>query len=151
SILALVAAIIERHPDQLTWKDRAPHVRQFAYDIYLNASGRGRTQFQATKEPFEKIVTIWDGGPPPDTEAEPLLPLGEAGDRARVMQRIDQTFKWLRSDVNTASRMKEDLAQVSQAAAVMTVLGTALSDPSFDGADQDAYRSFLQQFVDAHR
>jgi hypothetical protein len=151
SVLALIAAIIERHPQELTWKDRAPHVRQLAYDIYLNATERGRVQFQATKEPFEKIVTIWDGGPPPDGDAEALAPLGEAGDRARVMSRVEQTFHWLRSDVNTPARLKEERDRVLRETTVMAALGSALTDASFDNADEEGYRALLQQFIDGHQ
>jgi hypothetical protein len=125
-------------------------VRNLAYDIYLNAAGRGRAQFQATKEPFERIVTIWDGGPAPEIEAEPLAPLGETGDRARVMKRIEQTFHWLRSDVNTPMRLQDDLDRVIRETSVMAALGTALSDSSFDSATDEAYRALLQQFIDGH-
>lgn len=151
SVLAIIAAIIERHPADLTWKDRAPHVRQLAYDIYLNASGRGRTQFQATKAPFEKIITIWDGGPPPDDDVEQRPSLADAGDRSRVMSRIEQTFEWLRSDVNTSTRMTEELDRVIRETTVMATLGTALVDSSFEGADDEGYRELLEEFIDGHQ
>jgi len=150
SVLALIAAIVERHPDELSWTDSAAHVRQLAYDIYLNASGRGRMQFEATSGPFEKLIAIWDGGPPPDAAAESLTPLADAGDRAKIMSRIEQTFHWLRSDVNTSSRMKDDLERVSRETTLMAAFGTALADPGFDDAEQEPYRRMLQQFVEDH-
>lgn len=151
SVLALIAAIIERHPDSVNWQDRAPFVRQLAYDIYLNASGKGRGPFQKTKEPFDKIVGIWDGGPAPEMTAPPLLPLGEAGDRAQVMVRFDSGFNWLRSDVNSPTRMKEEKERVIRETTVLAALATALGDPTFDAADQEAYRQLLQQFVEGQQ
>jgi hypothetical protein len=151
SVLALIAAIIERHPDSVNWKDRAPFVRQLAYDIYSNASGKGRGPLQKTKEPFEKIVNIWDGGPAPEMEAAPLAPLGEVGDRAQVMLRFETGFNWLRSDVNTATRLKEEKDKVVRETAVLAALAAALGDPTFDSADQEAYRMLLQQFVDGQQ
>ena len=150
SVLALIAAIVERHPDKLSWTDSAAHVRQLAYDIYLNASGRGRTQFEATTAPFEKLIVIWDGGPPPDSAAESQTPLADTGDRAQIMSRIEQTFHWLRSDINTPSRMKDELERVSRETTLMAAFGTALADPGFDDADQEPYRRMLQQFVEVH-
>lgn len=151
SILALIAAIIERHPQDLNWKDRAPHVRKLAYDIYLNATGKGRGPFLATKEPFEKIVGIWDGGPAPETAAAAPAPLSEVGDRAKVMQRIESSFNWLRSDINTPTRMKEESERVIRETTVLAALGTALGEDGFDGADQEGYVALLQQFIAGQR
>jgi hypothetical protein len=147
SVLALIAAIIERHAENVNWKDRAPFVRQLAYDVYANASGKGRGPFQKTKEPFEKIVNIWDGGPAPEMEAAPLAPLGEVGDRTQVMLRFETGFNWLRSDVNTETRLKEEKDRVVRETTVLAALATALTDPTFDSADQEAYRTLLQQFI----
>lgn len=151
SVLALIAAIIERHPESVNWKDRAPFVRQLAYDIYSNATGKGRGPLQKTKEPFEKIVGIWDGGPAPEMDAAPLAPLGEVGDRAQVMLRFESGFNWLRSDVNTATRLKEEKDRVVRETGVLASLAAALGDPTFDAADQEAYRALLQQFVDGQQ
>lgn len=148
SVLALLAAIVERHPQQLRWSEQARFVRQLAYDIYLNATGKGRGPFQSTKEPFEKIVTIWDGGPPPEIEAARDAPLGEVGDRARVMQRIDSSYHWLRSDINTETRIKEERENVIRESTVLAALALALSDPSFDDADREDYQALLRRFID---
>jgi len=151
SVLALIAAIIERHPESVNWKDRAPFVRQLAYEMSGKASGKGRVPFQSTREPFEKIVGIWDGGPAPDMEAAPLAPLGDVGDRAQIMLRFETGFTWLRSDVNTPTRLKEEKDRVVRESSVLATLGTALEDPTFDSADQESYRALLRQFVDGQR
>lgn len=148
SVLALIAAIIERHSEKVNWQDRAPFVRQLASDIYLNASAKGRGPFEKTKQPFESIVSIWDGGPAPEMEAAPLAPLGEVGDRGQVMLRFETGFNWLRADVNTATRLKEEQERVVREVTVLAALATALADPTFDGADQESYRALLQQFID---
>ncbi|MFO1096106.1 MAG: cytochrome c, partial [Planctomycetaceae bacterium] len=147
SVLALIADIIERHPQELNWKDRARHVRQLAYDIYLNANGKGRGPFQKSKEPFEKLVSIWDGGPAPDNDVSARAPLGEAGDRGKVMLYFESGFNWLRSDVNTPARMKDERDRVIRTTKVLAALGTALEDSSFDGADQEQYVVLLRQFI----
>jgi hypothetical protein len=147
SVLALIAGIIERHPQELNWKDRARFVRQLASEIYLSANGKGRGPFQSSKEPFEKIVGIWDGGPAPESDVPALVPLGEAGDRGKVMLYFESNFNRLRSDVNTPVRLKEARDGVIRTTKVLAALGTALEDPSFDGADQEQYRTLLRQFI----
>ncbi|MBL8848096.1 MAG: cytochrome c [Planctomycetaceae bacterium] len=147
SILALIAAIIERHPQKVNWQDRARHVRQLGYDVYINASGKGRGPFTSTKEPFEKIVGILDGGPAPEIDAAEQIPLGEAGDRSQVMLRFETGFAWLRADINTPARLKEEKDRVIRETTVQAALATALTDASFDTTDQEQYQQFLQQFI----
>ena len=147
SVLALIAAIIERHPQKVNWQDRARYVRQLAYDVYINASGKGRGPFTSTQAPFEKIVGILDGGPPPEIEAAERIPLGEAGDRSQVMLRFETGFAWLRSDINTPARMKEEKERVIRETTVLAALATELADASFDTTDQAQYQQFLQQFI----
>lgn len=146
NVLASVAAVIERHPGELNWKEKAGHVRGLAYDMYLSAGNTGRGPFENTKEPFEKLVTILDGGPA-EGEAEEAA-LSDVGDRAAIMKRFEESFSWLRADVNTESRLQEDKDRVIREASVLATLGTLIGDPNYDNAEADDYKMFLQQFVD---
>jgi hypothetical protein len=149
NILASIAAVIERHPGELNWKPKAGHVRGLAYDMYLSAGNSGRGPFENTKEPFEQLTTILDGGPV-DGEAEEAM-LSDVGDRAEIMKRIDQSFSWLRADINTESRLKEDKDRVIREASVLGTLATVIGDPNYESATADDYKMFLQQFIEGCR
>jgi hypothetical protein len=146
NILASIAAVIERHPGELNWKEKAGHVRTLAYDMYLSAGTSGRGPFENTKEPFEQLTTILDGGPA-DGEAEEAA-LSDVGDRAEIMKRIEESFSWLRADINTDSRLKEDKDRVIREASVLATLGTIIGDANYESATADDYKQFLQQFID---
>jgi hypothetical protein len=146
NILASIAAVIERHPGELNWKEKAGHVRGLAYDMYLSAGNSGRGPFENTKAPFEQLTTILDGGPA-DGEAEEAA-LSDVGDRAEIMKRIDEGFGWLRADINTESRLKEDKERVIREASVLATLARIIGDPNYEDATADTYKMFLQQFID---
>ena len=148
NILATIAAVIERHPGELNWKEKAGHVRSLAYDIYLNAGNSGRGPFEKTKEPFEQIATILDGGPAPDGEIEADPVLSDVGDRAHIMKRIDTTFGWIRADVNTEGRLSEYKERLIREASVLATLATFITDENYDSATDEAYREFIRQFVE---
>src|SRR5690606_8688687 len=86
--LAAMAALAEVHPEAVSWKDKARYVRDLAYAIYEKADGSGRTPYDATKEPFEQIVAILNGGQPPDMAAEENVAFAEIADRTEMMKRI---------------------------------------------------------------
>jgi hypothetical protein len=146
NILASIAAVIERHPGEVNWKEKAAHVRGLAYDMYLSAGNSGRGPFEDTKEPFEQLTTILDGGPAAGEAEEAAL--SDVGDRAKIMKRIDESFGWLRSDVNTETRLKEDKDRVIREASVLATLATVIGDPNYENATADDYKMFLRQFID---
>jgi len=105
--LAALAAVAEAHPNAVGWKDKAKYVRDLGYEIYQKADGTGRAAFDATREPFEQIVAILNGGPPPDMPAEDNVPFDYVADRTEMMKRIKQSYDFLRAEINTEARFKE--------------------------------------------
>lgn len=151
NILATIAAVIERHPGEVNWKEKAGHVRSLAYDIYLNAGNSGRGPFEKAKEPFEQIATILDGGPAPDGEIEADAGLSDVGDRAHIMKRIETSFGWIRADVNTEGRLSEYKERLIREASVLATLATFITDENYESASDEAYQEFIRQFVEGCR
>ncbi len=147
NILATIAAVIERHPGDVNWKDKAGHVRSLAYDVYLSAGNTGRGPFDNTKEPFEKLTTILNGGPAPDDEIEVDPVLSDIGDRAHIMKRIDSSFSWIRADINTESRLAEFKERLIREAGVLATLATFITDENYESASDEGYREFVREFV----
>src|SRR5690606_16081360 len=117
--LAALAAVAEVHPDEVSWKDKAKYVRDLGYEIYQNAGNTGREPYEATKLPFEQIVAILNGGPPPDIDAGDTVPFADVADRTEMMKRIKQSFDFLRAEINTESRFKESPEEIVREASVL--------------------------------
>jgi hypothetical protein len=148
--LAALAAVAEVHPDAVSWKDKAKYVRDLGYAISQSADGTGRGPYDATKLPFEQIVAILNGGPPPDIDAEDIVPFADVADRYEMMKRIKLSFDFLRAEINTQSRFKESPEEIVREASVLAGFGGVLSHESYDSADQEMYQNFIREFMQAN-
>jgi hypothetical protein len=148
--LAALAAVAEVHPDAVSWKDKARYVRDLGSAISQNAGGTGRGPYEATKLPFEQVVAILNGGPPPDIDAEDNIPFADVADRYEMMKRIKQSFDFLRAEINTQSRFKESPDDIVREASVLASFGGVLSHESYDSADQEMYQNFIREFMQAN-
>ncbi len=146
--LAALAAVIADHPDEIGWKDKAVYVRDLGHELFLKAEGSGRTPYNDARKPFERIITIFDGGPPPEQELPASVPLAEIADRGEMMKRIKKSFDFLKSEINTEARLTEEAAAAVREGTVLTVLGRLLQDHSYDSADEPQYQQFAQDFVE---
>ena len=151
NVLATLAAVIEKHPGEGSWKENARFVRSLGYDIYLNGGTTGRSNFEATKEPFEQVVAIMSGESPTDIEVDEEFFFPDVADRAELMKHIDENFGWLRSNINTETRLKEEKDAALRVATVMAVLGRVMSAEDFDSADDPEYQAFMQEFIEGNR
>lgn len=150
AILAALAAVAEVHPDAVSWKDNAAFVRDLGYQIYMKADGTGRQAFDATREPFEQIVSVLNGGPPPDLEVERNVPFADIADRSELMKRVKRSFDFLRAEINTADRFREAPDEIVLEASVLASLGGVVSSPSYDSADEEQYQQFVREFIQAN-
>lgn len=148
SILAALARVVEEHPGDISWKEKAPYVRDLAYEVYSNADGSGRTPFDKTKLPFEQIITILNGGPPPEMEADPKVSFADVSYLGEMMQRIEATFNAVKANINTEARMKEDPEDVRRNLHLLATLGTIMGTDGYDSAEEEQYQAFVKTFVD---
>ena len=149
SVLSALAGVIERTSQEVSWKDKAKNVRDLAYQI-STVEGTGRDAFQKAKEPFDQIVTILDGGPPPESEATDKPPFADYVSRSEMMKRINSSLDWLKAEVNTESRLKEYQEQVVRSATVLSALGAVCGDGGYEFAEEPEYQQFVQSFVAAN-
>lgn len=150
--LATLAAVIEKHPgEEVAWRENARFVRDLGYEIWLKADGTGRSAYEPTQQAFESIVTIMNGGPPPDIDSDDIESFADVIDRSVMMSQIEKTFDWLKADINTETRLKEDAERVAREASVLVAFGTVLLDEGYDFAIEPEYKSFVQEFVNGNR
>lgn len=149
--LAALAAVIETHPDEVSWKENAKYVRDLGYEIFVSADGTGRSAYEPTQQSFESIVTILSGGPPPDMESDALSSFADVIDRGLMMEQIEKTFNWLKADINTETRLDEDADRVAREASVLVAFGAIMRDEGYDYTDEPDYRMFAKDFVDGSR
>lgn len=147
AILTALAAVATVHPEKVNWKPNAKYLRDLGLEVSSSANGTGREPFTKTKEPFEKLTIILDGGKPPEMESKDVVPFAEVAYLAEMMKRIETTFSNLKANFNTPARLKEDPAAVERELRMMALLGTMMADASYDSAAEEGYQKLTQRFV----
>ncbi|MCA9024272.1 MAG: hypothetical protein KDA86_03565 [Planctomycetaceae bacterium] len=149
-VLAGIAAVVAVHPEALSWKDHAAQVRDLAATISSEASGTGREPYSVVQTSFEQIITILNGGSPPNSESIETVPFADVADRSELMKRTKRSFDWLKSEINTKDRFDGNQDEIVREATVLVVFGGLISTDSYDSADEPHYQEFVREFVEAN-
>lgn len=151
AMLAAMAAVTTLHPESVSWKPNAHFVRDLAFQINENSAGTGREPYTKTKEPFDKILVILDGGKPPEMNSPETATLSEVVYVADMMKRIELSFNNLKANINTDAKLKENAADAEREIRILLTLATLMGDKSYDNTDLPAYQGFLKRFTDGAR
>ncbi len=148
-VLAALAGVVERHPGDVSWKPHAKYVRDLASEISLSAVKTGRSAFEEAKGPYESLVDILNGNSPPEIESEDKTSFGDYADRSSLMERMEQAHIHLKSNINTADRMKEDPETTKRKLTLLATLGTIVSSEDYDFTGEKDYQNFISSFINA--
>lgn len=140
AVLAALAAVVTEHPEAVSWKTRAPDIRDVAREIVGDSTGTGREKFVKCRDALDRLFTLLDGGTPPAQPAPATLPLAEVAQVADLMQRIESSFTSLKANVRAPGDFKNDGAKIDRETRLLLALGTLIADSSYDSADQLTYQ-----------
>ncbi len=146
ALLAAIGAVVVKHPGEVNWKDKAPFIRDLGYQISVKAEGSGTKPFNATKAPFDDVKRLLDGESPSGTAKDDVA-LAEVADRAALMAKLNATYDSVKSNVNTAARLKEEKDNVIGELAIMNLMMTVMADHSYDQADDPRYSGYVQTML----
>ena len=148
ALIGMLAMVVAEHPEAANWKEKAKYVRDLCYEIQGKATEKGSGPYNATKDLFEQITSILDGGKPPEKAAQDSVPYVEVADRSDMMKIIDKTMNDLKANIGDAKRMKDQAGEVTRQLSVLHVLGVMMSDASYDAADNPEYQGYTKAFID---
>ncbi|WP_437201962.1 hypothetical protein [Planctomicrobium sp. SH664] len=149
AVLAALATIVTTHPESVSWKPNAHHIRELAHQLSVKSSGSGREAYNGAKEPFEKLTVILDGGPPPEETVAATIPPADAVDLSDLMKRTEITFNFLKSNINTEARLKEKPADCERELRLLAAFGTLMTDKSYADAEEEKYQALAKRFTSA--
>ncbi len=149
-VLAAVAAVVAAHPDSLSWQKKAKIVRDLSTRLAAQAGEPGREAFLAAQVPFEQLIEILDGGPPPDDAIAADIPFCEIADRSELMKRIKRSFDWLKSEINSESRFRRSPDALAREASLLAVLGAIVSSECYDLSGEPQYQQFVHEFIEGN-
>lgn len=148
-IMAALAGVAERFDGEMRWKERAPEVRTLAYAVYENVGGKGRKAFDATALPFEQMLTLLNGGSVDVADVEEDMAFSDYAFRSALMERVDSSFNWLRSNIASETNLKSSQEDVVREASVLAMIGGMIKDESYEFYEEKAYQGYCDDFVSA--
>jgi hypothetical protein len=146
--LAAIAGVIERHPGDVSWKPNAKIARKLAEQINASATKTGRSDFDATKGAYDSLVDTLNGNAPAGVEADDMAPFGDFADRSTLMERLEATLSFAKSNITTQQRLEEDPAAIKRKMTVLATLMSVVGTPGYDSTAEAEYQGFIKTFVD---
>jgi cytochrome c556 len=86
-------------------------------------------------------------GESPSGAAKEDVPLSDVADRAALMAKLNTKYEAVKSNVNTAERLKEEKDKVINDLSIMNLMMTVMADPSYDQADDPRYAGYVQAML----
>lgn len=146
--LAAIAIIVSQHTDSLFWKNDALYIRDIGTQIQSSAIAPGREKYNATKIACEQFADFMDRNRPAEL---PALKKDDSFDfhasRGGLMQRLNVSHQWLKTEVPDAATLKAESQTVIQQATVLLILSQVILDASYDSADEKEYQTFAKNMV----
>ncbi|MDA0833001.1 MAG: hypothetical protein O2955_11820 [Planctomycetota bacterium] len=150
AVLAAIAMIIPDHPAELTWKPNAKYVRSLGQQISTNSTALGKKSFDATKEPFEKVVSVLSGNEPAGLEDVPeTVPFADTISRGEMMKRMQKCYDWMRKNVPAENVLMEQGERIRHEAALLATLGTIINLEGYTSADEEQYQQYAQSLIES--
>jgi hypothetical protein len=151
AVLSALALVVSQHPENITWKNDAKYVRDVAFDMGNSAKGLAQANYDPTKLAYEKLSALLMGNKPADVaDAAATMPFSEVSSRGPLMRRMDKGFNAMKSNVNNEDTFKKEKEMILHEATILATLGKVISTPGYDGADEEDYQKFIQDFVKAN-
>lgn len=149
--LSAMGGIANRHPDAVSWKDKAKYIRYLGSQLEQTSQESNREAFDKATVLAEQLQVLLSGGKPADLPADvpDQKPFGESADRYGMMKRINRAFSHLKSNINTPERLKEQKDSVLHEAAIMAAFAQAIADPSYTSADEKEYQDQAKILLEA--
>jgi len=152
SVLAALAGIAIAHSEDVRWKDKAKYIRDVSSEVAAKADGLGAKHFEATQAAYEKLEQLLNGNMPADLEeAAPELDFSEVAKRGSLMQRMEKSFQFLRSNVTNEAALKSEADKAIHEATLLAALAQVISTEGYDSTDEEDYKAFVQRMLQANQ
>lgn len=139
-LTAVLAALVEEHPDAGNWKRAASAIQTEALTIAKAAEAKGGKNFKTAQDAHKKITDLIKKGDSGDkagaagsSEGTPdWTSLGALGD---VMKRVEPSYKYIRGKMSSETAFKKESETMRHNAAMLYVFGHIA--PGFRPAEGD--------------
>ncbi|MFK7777090.1 MAG: hypothetical protein QM501_03055 [Gimesia sp.] len=150
STLAALAGIATEHPEEISWKKNAKHLRDLAASISSEPLMRGAKVYRKIQIPYEQIIDILNGSAPAGLpEAPEIKPLSEVASMGDLMKRADIAYKWLKSNVGSANALKSEKDKVIQETYLLAAIAKIITTEGYGYVDDPGFLNHANPMAEA--
>lgn len=150
--LILMGNLAAEHPDRIPWKEQSAAVLECGRQILAASETSGRESLKTAKEALETLVVILNGesvAAPANAGSE--LTLGEEAPLDKLMNRVDESEKWLSAEISSEKEMKRNLNSVQREAALLETLAQTMGLNSYELSEESLYQEEADNLKNASR
>ena len=141
--LAALAVIAGEHSEAPGWRTESRYIRDVSAQIARLAVGPGDRNFKPTRAAYDQLELLLSGRPPPGLqETAEKIPVSELVTRTPLMYRMERTFNWMKTTVNTEQQFKRESSKLAHEGAVLATLARVIAEAGYPDADVDEYQSY---------
>lgn len=140
SVLAVLAAITTEHSAAVTWKPRAPHIRDLSAGLATTATRLGSKNYKAGQSIYENLEQLLNGNTPGNLKpAAEHRPVHEIAERGALMKRMGRADQWSKENSGDEEKFKSEREQLAHEAVMIAVLMEVTTDDNYEMADEPEY------------
>lgn len=148
AVMAALAGIVAQAGDGVNWKEKAPYIRDYGWELVDSAKGLGKPNYEKTNTAYENMQSVFDGSIPAGA-AEPASsrPFPEVAPRYYLMKRMKLAFNALKLNINTQEKLKSEQDMALHEAMILAALTKVVSLKDYGSADEPEYQQFMQEIL----
>lgn len=148
--LATLAAIAKSHPGDISWKERADHIRTVAASMHEETLQTGPKFQRPMLAKFELVDEMLSGSLPggiDDPSAE--FDFAEIAEMPQLMKRMDLAFNRMTTDASSEDGFKSEAEMVQHESAILGTMMKALLTEGYGYADDEDFLKLARPIQDA--
>jgi len=150
STLAALAGIATEHPEDVSWKKNAKHLRDLAASISSETLMRGAKSFRKIQVPYEQMIVIMNGSAPAGLpEAPDKRPLSDVASMGDLMKRADIAYKWLKSNVGSADALKSEKEKIIEETHLLAAIAKIITTEGYGYVDDKGFLNHANPMAEA--
>lgn len=150
--LATLAGIASLHSGEISWKERAPHIRTIAATMHVEKLQTGPKFQRPLLEKFEQIDEMLSGSLPGGLEKPTVeFEFSELAEMPLVMKRMEIAFNRMKTEAGSEDSFKANGEMIQHESAILGAMMQAVLSEGYGYADDTDFLGFAKPIQDSTR
>lgn len=148
--VGVLAAIVQEHPEDISWKEDAAYIRNFAKKMNEGTLQPGKKDQDRLRQLFDNMADTLNRSRPAGVEEPPATEqFCDIAEMRFVMMRMENSEKKLKTEVTSDDAFKSKKDMVVHEAAILATMTKVNLFPGYGYEDDEEFRGYAQRILDA--